>query len=50
MKRKKDEKKFKKKMKRRLRGMMWFVVIGSILMCLDQTWCETLWLVLSWCV
>ena len=40
----------KKKMKRRLRGMMWLVVIGFVLMCLDQTWCDSLWLVLSWCV
>jgi len=30
-------------------NLMWNVVIGSVLMCLDQTWCEVLWLVLSWC-
>ena len=29
---------------------MWLVVIGSVLMCLELTWCDPFWLVLSWCV
>ena len=28
-------------------NLLWNVVIGSVLMCLDETWCEVLWLVLS---
>ena len=36
------EKKERDEKNRRLRGMMWYVVLGSILMCLNQTYCDML--------
>ena len=48
-KRKEDE---KKNDEEKRKGLMWHVVcaFGSVLMCLDITWYDPLWLVLSWCV